>query len=382
MNSRSAAESSSRLALVALALGACAIGCAPLFVRLSPVEPTATGFWRLALALPFLFALRFFIHRLPLPSTPSKPHLARVPIAAADMRAQEAAEIKEAAQADSVAGESGNAGASEAVVAAPGKPKSVWRYALLILPGFFFAGDLALWHWSIHYTTVANSTLLTNFAPIFVTIVAYFYLGERFDRRFPLGLVLALAGAALLIRRSLEVSPEHLYGDVLGILTALFYAAYQLSVKRLRRDFSTLALMFGSSLTGAALLLALALISGESLWPPVTLSWSADAAGLSLLAVSKAVIAEFASGWGALFGLALVSHIAGQGLIAYAFAHLPASFSSVSLLLQPIVAAIGAYLLFGEALGPIELLGAAIVLTGVILARLATRGPERSASTP
>lgn len=333
MNPRSASPSiqQTRIALIALAAGACAIGFAPLFVRLSPVEPTATGFWRLALALPFLFSLRFFLHRLPLPSTPSKPHLARVPIAAADVLDSET-DAPPPAQ----------------------KQSSFWRYGLLLLPGFFFAGDLALWHWSIHYTTVANSTLLTNFAPIFVTIVAYFYLGERFDRRFPVGLLLAIAGAVLLISRSLEVSSEHLFGDLLGILTALFYAAYQLSVKRLRRDFSTLALMLGSTLTGAILLLALAILSGESIWPPPTMH-----------------------GWGALLGLALISHIAGQGLIAYAFAHLTASFSSVSLLIQPIVATIGAYLLFGEALGPVELLGAGIVLTGVVLARLATRGPSQ-----
>ncbi|MEQ9363350.1 MAG: DMT family transporter [Leptospirales bacterium] len=359
-SSPAATTINARLPLIALALGACAIGFAPIFVRLSPVEPTATGFWRLALALPFLFALRYFLHRLPLPSTPSKPHLARVPIAAADMQAAEV-------------GGPNFLGAKQ--------PDSVWRYALLLLPGFFFAGDLALWHWSIHFTTVANSTLLTNFAPIFVTLVAYFFLGERFDRRFPLGLLLAIAGAALLIRRSLEVSPDHLFGDLLGVCTALFYAAYQLSVKRLRRDFSTLALMFGSSLTGAVLLLALAIASGESIWPaPIVLPTDLNFSGGAAIAETLTkIVRGFFQSWGPLFGLALVSHIAGQGLIAYAFAHLSASFSSVSLLIQPIVATITAYYLFGEALGPIEVLGAGIVLAGVVLARLATRDADRGA---
>ena len=48
-------------------------------------------------------------------------------------------------------------------------------------------------------------------------------------------------------------------------------------------------------------------------------------------------------GWTILLGLALISHAAGQGLIAYALAHLPATFSSVGLLLQPVVAAFFAW---------------------------------------
>ncbi len=358
--------------LLALSLGACAIGFAPRFVRLSPLGPTATGFWRLALALPLLFILHLvFRHRheeqggaqrspalpLPLPSTPSKPHLAREPIAVRDLR---------------------ESSVRAAVDQTSAKSHGRFAWLWLILPGFFFAGDLALWHWSIHYTSVANSTLLTNFAPIFVTIAAYFFLGERFDRRFPVGLVLALTGAGLLVlsgsgSKSALASELgngdgeslRLFGDFLGVLTALFYAAYQLSVKRLREDFSTLALMLGSTLTGAVLLLTLALANGETLWP-----------------AHARLPAELLLDMLPLVGLAWVSHIAGQGLIAYAFAHLSASFSSVSLLIQPVVAAIGAYYLFGESLGPVALLGAAIVLAGVVLARLATtsgaklRGPS------
>lgn len=356
MHAASASRENVHGALIALAAGACAIGFAPLFVRLSPVDPTATGFWRLALSLPFLIVLRLILlsdrlrypvsRVLPLFSLPSKPHLApAVPLTRSDEQS------------------------AENISPTPEAPaRGSARYAWLLLPGFFFAGDLAVWHWSIHFTTVANATLLTNFAPIFVTIIAYFYFGERFDGRFPVGLLLAMTGAILLISRSVQISPDHLFGDLLGVATALFYAAYQLSVKRLRRDFSTLTLMFGASFTGAVLLLALAIMNGETILPAVAsgkVPTIASGGEFSLFALAIT--------WSPLVGLALVSHIAGQGLIAYAFAHLSASFSSVSLLIQPIVAAIGAYFLFGEALGPVELLGAGVVLSGVILARLATR---------
>ena len=63
--------------------------------------------------------------------------------------------------------------------------------------------------------------------------------------------------------------------------------------------------------------------------------------------------------------LALVTQILGQGLIAYAFAHLPASLSSVSLLIQPVVATVAAWAIFGEPIGVVQVLGGAIVLAGI-----------------
>jgi drug/metabolite transporter (DMT)-like permease len=78
---------------------------------------------------------------------------------------------------------------------------------------------------------------------------------------------------------------------------------------------------------------------------------------------------QSATGWLVLAGLALIPHIAGQSLIAYGFAHLPAAFSSVSLLLQPVLAALYAWVLLGEAVGPVQILGGLVVLAGIYLAR-------------
>jgi drug/metabolite transporter (DMT)-like permease len=70
-----------------------------------------------------------------------------------------------------------------------------------------------------------------------------------------------------------------------------------------------------------------------------------------------------------LLALALLSHVGGQSLIAYALAHLPAAFSSVSLLLQPVAAALLAWLILSEALGLLQGLGGAVVLAGIAIAR-------------
>ncbi len=287
-----------RIALAALLCGAVGIAFAPIFVRLSELGPTATAFHRLALSLP---ALWLWLHL---------------------------------------------EGRGNRRIA---RPASRADYAGLVVAGLLFAGDLAFWHWSIQFTTVANATLLANFAPVFVTLTAFALFGERFSRTFLIGMALALAGACVLMGRSFTLSPSHLLGDALGIVTAMFYAGYIIAVGRLRARFSTATIMAWSGLVTCAVLLPVALVSGEGL------------------------IATTVYGWAILLGLALISHAGGQSLIAYALAHLPAAFSSVSLLLQPAVAALLAWVILGEALGPWQALGALVILVGIYLARRGSR---------
>jgi drug/metabolite transporter (DMT)-like permease len=278
-------------ALAALLAGATAIAFSPIFVRLSETGPTATAFWRVALAVPALWLVYF----------------ARVPRGAGRYAA---------------------------------------RWPLLLAAGLAFAGDLGFWHTSIKLTSVANSTLLANLASIFVTLAAWLFLRQRPSGRFLAGLGAALTGVAMLVQSSLHFSQTGLMGDTLGVVTAMFYAGYIFAVKGLRdRGETTLHLMAVTSTVTAVLLLPAALLSGETLLPATT------------------------HGWATLLGLALVSHALGQGLIAYALAHLPATFSSVSLLLQPVMAALFAWLLLSEPLVPVQVLGGALVLAGIYLAR-------------
>jgi drug/metabolite transporter (DMT)-like permease len=278
-------------ALAALLIGATCIALSPIFVRVSEAGPTATAFWRVALAVPVLWILYWV-----------KPR--------------------------------------------PRTRRYGSKWLLLLAAGFAFAGDLAFWHTSIQLTSVANSTLLANLASIFVTLAAWIFLRQRPSRLFLAGLGSALIGVMLLVHTSLEFAPSGLAGDALGVVTAMFYAGYLLAVKALRdRGETTLHVMAVTSTVTAIILLPVALATGEPMFP------------------------SSATGWWILLGLALVSHAAGQGLIAYALAHLPAAFSSVSLLFQPVMAALFAWLLLREALVPLQVAGALIVLAGIYLAR-------------
>ena len=109
------------------------------------------------------------------------------------------------------------------------------------------------------------------------------------------------------------------------------------------------------------------------------MAWSTAITALCLLPAAlvagEALVAATWSGWAVLIAIAWVSHVGGQGLIAFALAHLPAAFSSVALLVQPVSAAALAWILLGEALGGLQAVGAAVVIAGILLARRASLGP-------
>jgi drug/metabolite transporter (DMT)-like permease len=301
--SAAASSAAAQGALALLLIGATATGAAPIFVRLSEVGPVATGFYRLLFALPVLWLwLRL----------------------------------------------EGRSGA-----AAPERPvASGWHGpALLVLAGLFYAGDLALWHWSVRLTSVANATLLANLAPVFVVFAGWALFGERITLRLTLGLGIALAGAFLLVGgEGFTADPVRFAGDLCGVGTALFYAGYLLSVKRLRtRRYSAPTVMLWSGGATALALLLLALATGEALLPN---TWQ---------------------GWLPLVALALVSHVGGQSLIAQALAALPAGFASVGLLVQPVAATLLAFLVFGEILSAPQIAGAAVVLAGVLAVATSAR---------
>ena len=283
------------MALLALLVGAIGISLSPIFVRLSDVGPSVSAFYRTALAVPLLLIGPYF-----LPASPSRQSLV------------------------------------------PATRREGW---MLILAGVFFALDLAFWHWSILLTSVANATLFPNLAPVFVTLTAWMWFGEKITKGFLLGLLVAIVGAALIGGNSLGRADSHIIGDLLGIVTAVFYAGYLLVVSRLRMSFGVRVIMIWSSGVSALLLLPLSWFTGATLQP----------ASLS--------------GWIVLLALASISQVGGQGLIAYALAHLPVSFSSVGLLVQPALAALFGYLILLEQVAFWQGVGIVTILFGIYLAK-------------
>lgn len=201
-----------RFAFPAVLIGSCALAFGPWLVRLSQVGPVAAGFWRLALALPFLFVI---------------------------------------------------AAMTRQPVHWPGRKLAT----LVAIAAFFFAADLAAWHVGIHMTKLGNATLFGN-----VSSFAFAAWGLWLARRWPsttqgLALGLAVIGAAMLMGSSFELSPRNFTGDLLALFAGLLYTGYLIAVQHARGSLKPLPLLFLASAFGAAMLLPVAMAFGETIIP-------------------------------------------------------------------------------------------------------------------
>ena len=278
------------LPLAALLLGNAALAMGPWFVRFADTGPVATGFWRVALALPVL-ALLARANGEPLGGLPRKTLLA------------------------------------------------------VLLGGVIFGLDIASWHVGIGMTRLTNAALFGN-AGSLVLMVWGFVAWRRLPKgREGPALVAALTGAAILMGRSLEISPRTLLGDWFCLLAGLLYAGYLLILKDARKSLGSWSLLTWSCTASAPVLLAIALLAGETIVP---------------------------TDWAPVVELAISSQLIGQGLLVYALRHFTPLVIGIALLCQPAVAAVAGWISFGEVLSPVDFAGIALVASALVLARVSS----------
>lgn len=215
----------------------------------------------------------------------------------------------------------------------------------MLLAGLFFALDLSFWHYGIVMTSVANATVLCNLTPVVVTLFAWVVLKQRPGGLFLVALALALLGAfAMAAGASGQQGSNPLLGDLFSLSVAVWYSGYFLAVQRARTTARAMRVTFWATLVGVPLMGGVALLLGEDMIPAT------------------------AAGWAACVGLG-VMHVFGQGGVAWALGRLPASITAVTILVQPIVAALLGWWIFGETLTPIQAAGGALVLAAIVLAQ-------------
>ena len=220
-------------AFAALVAGNVAIAFGPLLVRYADSGPIATGFWRLALAVPFL-ALMGWRAGFKLSNT------------------------------------------TPAII------------GLTALAGVFFGIDIIAWHIGIFQTKLGNATLFANCASLLLVIYGVFMARKLPGKWQMLAVILAFVGAALLMSHSLELSPNHFAGDLLSLGAGLAYTVYLVIMIRVRDTTESWSALAMASFVAAIVLLPAAMLAGEQIvptvwWPVLLLAFSSQFFGQGCL---------------------------------------------------------------------------------------------------
>ena len=272
----------------ALLAGNAALALGPWLVRLSDTGPVSAGFWRLILPVPILTFLAW--------------------------RSR-----------------------------SPG-PLDKKLTVLCLIAGGFFAVDLASWHIGIERTRLANATLFGNAGSIILMVWGLIAARRAPSGREGVGVIAAIAGAGILLGRSMEISATTFIGDLFCLAAGIFYAFYLLPAQLARAVLGSWFVLLLVSLTAAPILLGMAIAAGEPVLPG-------------------------AAGWTPILVLALSSQVIGQGLLVFSLRNFPPLVIGMALLTQPAIAATVGWLAFGELLEPLDIFGMVLVGAALVLAR-------------
>ncbi|MCG8432567.1 MAG: DMT family transporter [Gammaproteobacteria bacterium] len=229
--------------------------------------------------------------------------------------------------------------------------KVLWGVSLA---AFFFTLDLIVWHRSIVYVGPGLSTLLANFQVFILAFFGVLFLKEKVSWQFLISVPLALLGLGLIVFPEWgKLGAQYQLGIIFGLLTAVVYAAYIISLRSTRVSETAVSpyvnLAVISFLTAAMLAVAL-LIEKQSFAIP-TLK-------------DGALLAAYA----------LIAQVVGWILISKGLESVRASLVGLILLLQPTFAYVWDILFFDRALSVLETSGALIALVAIYLGSVKPEG--------
>ncbi len=233
--------------------------------------------------------------------------------------------------------------------------KAVWIFPLL--GGLFTALDQGLWSTSLSFTSIANATLLNNIAPLWVALYAALFWHERNTRRFWIGLLLTLMGAAVVLGNDILLHPHLTLWDAIALGSSFAWAGYYLVTQRGRFLIDTLVYIWLVEVTTAALL------------------------GLTCVTLRLPLTGYPTTTWLSILAVALVSQVTGHFLLAYALGHVPASIVAPTMILLPVMTSLLAIPFAGQALSAGQWFGGVAVLAGIYIVNI-SRASQKTDAKP
>jgi len=214
---------------------------------------------------------------------------------------------------------------------------------LMLLSGLFLALHFGLWITSLSYTSIASSVVLVTSHPAFVAVISYFLWGERLNKLTISGIVIAMAGIVFVNFGSLTFGPQALLGNFLALMAAFAMGAYLIIGRQIRTRISILSYLAIIYSCSAVILLAAAVISGDSFF-----GYSRTTYLMLLL-------------------LALVPQLLGHSSINLAVRLMPVTFVSVAILGEPVGATLLGVLILNEMPTTHEIAGGLLILGGILI---------------
>ncbi len=233
------------------------------------------------------------------------------------------------------------------------------EWALAVLSGVMLGLHFAAWISSLALTSITSSTVFVATVPLWVALASPFLLGESLSRGLKIGIGLAFVGAVVIglsdvlmldngrivfnLRPTANAS-NPLLGNLLALTGAIAAATYMIIGRRLRQGLSLLS--YTTVVYGMA---------------AVTLVTATIIAGQSMFGFSPQVFLLF-------LAMALIPQLIGHTSFNWALSFLPAAFVSIAAISEPVGASILAILFFQEFPGPAAIVGAILILAGVVMA--------------
>lgn len=223
------------------------------------------------------------------------------------------------------------------------------QWGLGLLSGVFLASHYVLWFESLHYTSVASSTVIVTLQPLFSMAGGYFLFKERFSRGAILGCLVAIVGSIIIAWQDFQISGQALFGDILAFIAAGIITAYFFIGQHVRKKLS--------------------------LVPYSVIGYASSALFLSIFAFSQHLSFFHYSiqTWWAFIGLAFIATILGQTIFNWLLKWLSTSVISISILGETIGTCILAYFILNEVISFQQGIGILLILIGLAVFLLKQR---------
>ncbi len=234
-----------------------------------------------------------------------------------------------------------------------GEPLTARVLRLSIAPGILFASSMMLGFQAMRDTSIANATLIGQLSPAFMILGAGRLGGEKPSSRAVVAAIVSFAGLGLMIGASGDTSGSSIGGDMLALGNVVCFTGYFLLMKKLRdADVGSWEFLAGVFVVGSIALTPYCVLAADDLGSMTSL----DFVRVGAMVLGPGVL--------------------GHGLITWASRHLEATTTSLLTLLSPPLSVVGAWLIYEQELSGGQLLGAVIVLVGLVGTVAAARYPK------